>query len=53
MLAAAAERTAAVEAAEARVAAVTEAAKLAEAANAQALHREQLSGLGLVRVRVS
>ena len=39
--------------AQARVAAVTEAAKLAEAAHAQALHREQLSGLGLVRVRVS
>ena len=38
---------------QARVAAVTEAAKLAGAAHAQALHREQLGGLGLVRVRVS
>ena len=38
MAAAAAERTAAVEAAEARAAAVGEAAKLSEAANSQALY---------------
>ena len=43
MAAAAAERTAAVEAAEARAAAVGEAAKLSEAANSQALFGERLS----------